>query len=370
MKENKRFEYIDSLRGVAILLVILVHTSQTIDSLSYFISRSAKFGQMGVQLFFVLSALTLCFSIEKKKISSRELLRFYLRRFFRIAPLYYCGILLYSSFNIYYNYSTNNAIQISEPYTVKAILANVFLLHGMVPEANNSIVPGGWSIGTEMVFYGIFPFLFLLYRNVSLLKGFIISLLFTILCYLGIHIVSFYFEIDLDNHTFIYYNLLNMLPVFIIGIIYYKYLKVEKPFLGKENRKKMLLTSFAAGAAAFLHFIYFFDVTLTPIIAAIFFITLIEIFKNFTFLNFNWLQRIGQLSFSIYVFHFVFAWHVSKIIQQNILTFAAPEVQLLICLSITIIGSICIALFTEKIIERNGIRIGSYVINKIRKPNS
>src|SRR5947209_6454020 len=85
--------YIDILRGIAIFGVIAVHSHQYITGLSWVISWVFNYGQLGVQLFFVASAVTLCLSMNGRKENSSH--NFYIRRFFRIAPLYYFGIPLY-----------------------------------------------------------------------------------------------------------------------------------------------------------------------------------------------------------------------------------------------------------------------------------
>jgi len=58
----KKYDFIDALRGLAILAVILVHSSQrvapTTSTLQWFMSE----GDKGVQLFYVVSSLTLCMS--------------------------------------------------------------------------------------------------------------------------------------------------------------------------------------------------------------------------------------------------------------------------------------------------------------------
>ncbi len=60
--EIKNHRYIDSLRGLAILGVILVHSGQSAPpvnlNLLWIFGNSAA----GVQLFYVISALTLCMS--------------------------------------------------------------------------------------------------------------------------------------------------------------------------------------------------------------------------------------------------------------------------------------------------------------------
>lgn len=83
----KKLEHIDALRGVAILMVMLVHVSQKISGLSSKIILLSGYGQMGVQLFFVISAYTLWLSSAKRKDEQNKLLNYFIRRVFRIAPL-------------------------------------------------------------------------------------------------------------------------------------------------------------------------------------------------------------------------------------------------------------------------------------------
>lgn len=156
LKEPDKLIYVDTLRGIAVLLVILVHTSQRIYlPLNTYLASS--YGQMGVQLFFVLSAYTLCLSMDRG--GSRSSLSFYyLRRYFRIAPLYYFGIMFYVLSKVASGYNDTDL-------TFENVLSNVLFLHGFHPAANNTIVPGGWSIGLEMAFYLIFPFIFFFYKD-------------------------------------------------------------------------------------------------------------------------------------------------------------------------------------------------------------
>jgi peptidoglycan/LPS O-acetylase OafA/YrhL len=97
-----KFKYIDALRGIAILLVMIVHTSQYGEkSQNEFFNSFFKFGAKGVQLFFLASAFTLFLSYNNRnREENKNVLRsFYIRRFFRIAPMYYIGIIFFSLFN-------------------------------------------------------------------------------------------------------------------------------------------------------------------------------------------------------------------------------------------------------------------------------
>jgi peptidoglycan/LPS O-acetylase OafA/YrhL len=92
---TKKIEHIDSLRGVAILMVILVHTSQSITGNRMWVDIIAEYGQLCVQLFFVISAYTLCMSGKVRAEEKHATKIFYIKRFFRIAPHYYLGIVFY-----------------------------------------------------------------------------------------------------------------------------------------------------------------------------------------------------------------------------------------------------------------------------------
>src|SRR5690348_13706360 len=89
-----KFDYIDAMRGIAILLVILVHSAFDL-AIKGPAGRIGAMGQFGVQMFFVASALTLCLSWEARRDEPHPMKSFLIRRFFRIAPMYYFGIAFY-----------------------------------------------------------------------------------------------------------------------------------------------------------------------------------------------------------------------------------------------------------------------------------
>ncbi len=160
----EKLDYIDIARGIAILMVMLVHTSQAVNGVSQLVGDIDRYGQMGVQLFFVASAYTLCFSSVKRSDESQPLVSFLIRRFFRIAPLYYVAIVAY--FLAESNMHILALIKLPcSLYNFETIAANILFIHGFVLSANNNIVPGGWSIGTEMAFYLLFPILFALFNR-------------------------------------------------------------------------------------------------------------------------------------------------------------------------------------------------------------
>jgi len=366
---NYKLAYIDTLRGIAILMVIAVHTSKSLNSMSPQMEILMQYGQMGVQLFFVVSAFTLLLSMKRHQKEKYKLSDFFIRRFFRIAPMYYFGIILYFLFKTLKNYLQTGNIFILEQYTINNILANISFIHGFIPAANNNIVPGGWSIGTEMAFYLLFPFLFYIVEKIYRLERGIfkvfIFLLILIMCLYSIEIWLVIFkQVDISNNSFLYFNLINQLPVFLVGIYLY-YLDKDSLLPIRGNLPFFVIVTIIAVVLSVwdAKFVYMF----IPLIAALSFIFLFIVIKNSEYINFKFLQRIGQLSFSMYILHFIFALEVSHQIEK-ILRPLVPQSFILILLFIFTVGSTYIlALVTEKYIEKPGQKFGKNLIRIIEK---
>ncbi len=84
----KHFGYIDAMRGYAILAVMAVHAASVAPDLEGIGRTLVNQGARGVQLFFVASALTLMMSWHARNDGAA---RFYIRRIFRIAPMFWLG---------------------------------------------------------------------------------------------------------------------------------------------------------------------------------------------------------------------------------------------------------------------------------------
>ncbi|KRR24752.1 acyltransferase [Bradyrhizobium lablabi] len=158
---TRRNQSLDLLRGVAILLVVLVHCQEestgVVPGLSWF---ARNYGGLGVQLFFIISGYTmmLTFGDRLDLVAARS---FYIRRFFRIAPLFWVAI-------VFYLLATRGrGITNFAPdgVGVSEVLLTFFFLHSCSVTAYNSVVPGGWSIAVEMQFYLLFPLLIYLFRR-------------------------------------------------------------------------------------------------------------------------------------------------------------------------------------------------------------
>src|ERR1700755_1634138 len=92
---TKRLETFDVLRGLAILGVLAVHCSPGFPTNINFIDTGLEFGRFGVQLFYFVSALTMCHMWRQREGEKNPIRRFYFRRFFRIAPLFWLVMPIY-----------------------------------------------------------------------------------------------------------------------------------------------------------------------------------------------------------------------------------------------------------------------------------
>lgn len=155
--EPEHFAYIDAVRGLAFLAVLCAHIAMSVNVPARVILMG---GMFGVQLFFLASAITLCYSMDaRSKVEPRPLLSFYLRRLFRIAPLFWIALLFYWLFP-----NVMPAFWLGKwaPFGVHPSYywMTALFIHGWNAYSFNSVVPGGWSIAVEMNFYLIFPILY------------------------------------------------------------------------------------------------------------------------------------------------------------------------------------------------------------------
>jgi peptidoglycan/LPS O-acetylase OafA/YrhL len=177
----QKLRYVDALRGLAITGVLIVHCGQ-IGSCERFLpslfQTIVNYGQLGVQMFYVVSAFTLFLSFSRSMgVEKAPVRNFFIRRFFRIAPIYYLGICyylwLYSKGPTYSPYWLGNTSNIS----TGNIVSNFLFLHGFSPYWIKSLVPGGGTIAVLMMFYCLVPLLVLYITNKRQAVNFLLAVL-------------------------------------------------------------------------------------------------------------------------------------------------------------------------------------------------
>ncbi|MBK7541380.1 MAG: acyltransferase [Candidatus Competibacteraceae bacterium] len=159
-ENSDRLSGIHGLRAIAALTVVVFHV-QGIHQLAIppsFSIIKTHFG-LGVQLFFVLSAFSLFFSTQHRVGRPHWIQDYSIRRFFRIAPLFY--IMLVVWFLMAW-FKFNQRVPLYD------LLLNFSFLFNLVPGRHDSIVWAGWTIGVEMLFYAVLPVLLVYVRTIRL----------------------------------------------------------------------------------------------------------------------------------------------------------------------------------------------------------
>jgi peptidoglycan/LPS O-acetylase OafA/YrhL len=370
---NEKYAWVNALRGYAILLVVLIHSSQHF-SVSSYLKVITDDGYLGVQLFFIMSSFTLFNSYAKRKIENERNLKtkFFIRRYFRIAPYYYLAGIIYILYRLFAENQTIN---------VNNVIANYTFLNGVYLPGINYIPPGGWSVGVEMLFYLFIPILF---RYIDSLRKAV--LLFFVSMFISIIInqyfidyTSYYISLiwdDVSNWAF-YQWLPYQFPVFVLGIILYFF---KKNFvLSIKNGQIILILSIVT---YFLFSIFnlnnvspFYLIPNEYIYGLIFVCFAIGVYttSNKLILN-SFVQKLGVVSFSVYLNHFmvlnilgrlysgfckflVVHLHLPDVILRNDLVF-------LISYIFVVYISFIISKQTYKHFEIKGIKLGNKLIDK------
>ncbi|MBV9033084.1 MAG: acyltransferase [Acidobacteriaceae bacterium] len=95
---QKHIPVLDGVRAIAVLLVMIFHFFQhgpvQTNAVLKAVGRASALGQMGVDLFFVLSGFLITGILLDTRHKEHALKTFYLRRTFRIFPLYYSYLIV------------------------------------------------------------------------------------------------------------------------------------------------------------------------------------------------------------------------------------------------------------------------------------
>jgi peptidoglycan/LPS O-acetylase OafA/YrhL len=151
--EKFRYGYIDTLRGVACLLVVYLHSVLWLRNTSYPINPRLEAllqwstvtidpGKIGVLIFFIISGYVVPFSLLRNH--RRPVLVFMIGRFFRLYPVYWLSIGIGAIVVHYY-------LDIAS--SERKLLANLTMAQTFFGEPH--VLRIYWSLEVELIFYGL-----------------------------------------------------------------------------------------------------------------------------------------------------------------------------------------------------------------------
>lgn len=286
MNQHKRYQSLDILRGLCALFIMIYHYSWFILGHKFKADNIlGRFGVYGVSLFYVLSGLTMFLVyFDKFSFSLSFFKDFYIKRSFRIFPLMWLVMI-----GSYFVFGTDNTWR--EQLIIATGLFSVF-------DWNANTPMGMWSIGNELSFYLMLPFIFW-----SLKKGRMAGILISLLIFFA-YLYSAYVVDDKEGN---YKNPLNQAGLFLGGVLiglWFNEVKIKPVYAGIIALTGLLLFSLLP-AHGEMQIVYIgnYRVAFTFIC---FVITLGFLKMNVENLNekiksvFLWL---GEISYSLYLIH-------------------------------------------------------------------
>jgi peptidoglycan/LPS O-acetylase OafA/YrhL len=322
----------------------------------------AEAGNFCVQMFFAVSGFSIALAWDRSNgpwpVRARK---FWVRRILRIAPLYWLATGFYVAWLGFgareFAPAGINRIEIA---------LNLLFLHGWYPTAINSVVPGGWSIGVEMMFYAIFPLLASQLTTRGRLMG-----LFAVT--MAIAWASHYFSATLYGPgisrlqlLFFYYWFPNQMAVFGLGLLAWRiwHDTVQSGKLHRTAARRLAILSGISlllvarfGAGEFSHIVFGAASAALAVggLAA-------------DFAPQGWargLAFIGRMSFSFYLNHFWVLTLVRPLIDPIFPSMPdQPWGQILRWLGLCLLaatGTTIASLATYRWIEQPGIELARYL---------
>jgi peptidoglycan/LPS O-acetylase OafA/YrhL len=153
-----RLDFLDALRGVAVVLVLAQHLGELLFPAVHAFSRhGVQLGQLGVMVFFLCSGFIIPASLERGGPSAGRaatLAGFWLGRLFRLYPLYWLSLGCAAVLVVAGAYSP------ASPMSPADWLTNATMLQALAGSPH--ALPLYWTLAFEMIFYLALSVLFLL----------------------------------------------------------------------------------------------------------------------------------------------------------------------------------------------------------------
>lgn len=354
----ERFAYVDALRGLAALYVLAFHVALMPRSplaLPGWASPVILNGGSGVTLFFVVSAFTLCHTLRARAGTARATLKFYIRRAFRIGPLYYAWLAL-----LLFAAARGGVLWELDKWKV---LASLTLTINLYPGWREGIVWASWTIGVEVLFYLMFPALFRVVRSLPRAAALVVVSLPIAWAHDAVARAVIPPSDKLDQ--LIHLALPTQLPVFAVGMLTYFIYDRLRP---RERPRPIAgAAMLAAGLVAFVTIplagsstvvTYLMSLDYMVILLGLSLLPVGLIVNRFT-------TFLGTVSYSVYLNHPQAVIRMQPVYQRIYALEAPTTLQFLACVALTVVPVVAVSYLTYRLIEQPGIRLGSRIIRSL-----
>lgn len=375
---NTYFVALTWLRALAALFVVITHTicvnkarhvAESLDSLVFSLNLF-DLGDFAVYLFFTLSGCTLTLSNGSKVVGLHHIMPFYFKRFMRIWPSFVISLLIYVAFiplfKAFYNGepTIDGLAEFVRGYQLSDVI-RYLLLSFNITDPKVLFNTAYWSLPLEFQYYLLLPLALLAIRGK--LSGIIVPICMS-LAFLALGKLSgrFPFEMARDE---VFSMAFSFFGGVLVSHLYFEY----KPHLPQLLSISIFISLLFLASLLSNHYISPPDIfflkarghlygLIAIVCVALALFTKPIINKNKVF---DIIYRYGQISYSIYLYHMMFAG-ISILLIIN-LGIRDTSLQLMFTLINTVIGSYLFSLLTYKYIEEPSISLGKRWFNKADK---
>ncbi|GAA1946168.1 acyltransferase [Nocardioides panacihumi] len=134
-----RVEFLDGIRGLAALLVVIGHAIEAGNFANHGGQQWLNFGRVGIVAFFMVSGYVVALSLDRQTVRV-----FWIRRFWRLYPTYWICVCIWIACD-WKQWSGRYELDLP------TIVINITMLQGFV--GLTSILFPAWTLGNELVFY-------------------------------------------------------------------------------------------------------------------------------------------------------------------------------------------------------------------------
>jgi peptidoglycan/LPS O-acetylase OafA/YrhL len=324
-----RLDFLDALRGCAALAVVFQHTAQSLW-LGYrtFAFSIFDLGNFGVVLFFLCSGFIIPVSLERQA----SLSGFWLRRLFRLFPLYWSCLAFTLTMGYLNGWAGFDADFRAQPWACG--LANLTMLQTLFGCSN--LLGPAWSLMFEIIFYVIVSIQFrlgLIKQAVPLAVGMLLGAIVVE------GLAPLAWSIQLPN------GILSFFGTMFVGTVLYRYASGE---LGLRALAGVLALAIFAEVAtlagdAFTDGGVWVHWITARLLAYLVFIVALSLRRRQVPRALSWL---GLISYSLYLVHPYVIYQPARALPPWLALFAAPA------------ALIPVAALTYRVIEEPAIRLG------------
>ncbi|HBB31985.1 MAG TPA: acyltransferase [Cyanobacteria bacterium UBA8803] len=298
-KPKVHFHFLDALRGIAALWVVLFHIEpdDRLVHLSPFLPKwftvvVFERGHLGVPIFFVLSGFVIAHSLRKAKIDFSYFGRFALRRLTRLTPPYYASIVVVLGFAFISSQAKGEAFApMYKPLSLQRLLAHLVYLQDIFGLENINDVY--WTLCLEVQFYLVFCALLGLAQWLEHSRNLPYA---RVAVFAPAAIVAALFPLGVFPDTGRPVIFLPLWHTFLLGVFaYWSWKNSWKPIFCYSYGTLLMAAAIASSTRSMF--------TSASVIVALILLEVGRANRMQDWLSWRWLQFLGLISYSLYLTH-------------------------------------------------------------------